>query len=60
MVSLNTVKKEVSELTEEEQDNLAAYLTVIRLKRTQTHADKLSDKLNNSKQSDWENFDDIK
>ena len=60
MVSLNTVKKEVTELTEEEQDNLAAYLTVIRLKRSQTHAEKLTEKLENSKKSDWLDFDEVK
>ena len=57
MVSLNTVKQEASELTEEEQDNLAAYLTVLRLRRDKDHINKLTSRMNGSLKNDWVAFE---
>ena len=57
MVSLNTVKQEASELTDEEQDNLAAYLTVLRLRRNKDHINKLTSRLNGSLINDWIAFE---
>jgi len=58
MVTLSAVKQEASELTEEEQDNLAAFLTALRLARTTEHADSLTEKLHSNK-STWIPIEDI-
>ncbi len=57
MVSLNTVQQEIAELTDEEQDNLAAYLTVLRLRRDKNHINKLTKRLNGSLNNDWVAFE---
>ncbi len=57
MISLNTVQQEVAELTEEEQDNLAAYLTVLRLRRDKKQINKLTARLNGSLNNDWVAFE---
>lgn len=57
MVSLNTVKQEALELPEEEQDNLAAYLTVLRLRRDKDQINKLTSRLNGSRTNDWVAFE---
>lgn len=57
MVSLNVVKQEAEELTAEEQDNLAAYLTVLRLRRNKDHINKLTSRLNSSLTNDWVSFE---
>ena len=58
MVSLNIVKQEAEELSAEEQDNLAAYLTVLRLRRNKDHINKLTSRLNSSLTNDWVVFED--
>ena len=57
MVSLNIIKQEAEELTAEEQDNLAAYLTVLRLRRNKDHINKLTSRLNGSIANDWVAFE---
>ena len=57
MVSLNVVKQEAEELTAEEQDNLAAYLAVLRLRRNKDHINKLTSRLNGSLSNDWVAFE---
>ena len=57
MVSFNVVKQEAEELTAEEQDNLAAYLTVLRLRRNKDHINKLTSRLNGSLTNDWVAFE---
>ena len=58
MVSLNIVKQEALELPEEEQDNLAAYLTVLRLRRNKDQINKLTSIQNASRRNDWVAFED--
>lgn len=57
MVSLNIVKQEAEELSAEEQDNLAAYLTILRLRRNKDHINKLTSRLNSSLTNDWVVFE---
>ena len=57
MVSLNVVKQEAFELPEEEQDNLAAYLTVLRLRRNKDQINKLTSRNNGSRTNDWVTFE---
>ncbi len=57
MVSLNIVKQEALELPEEEQDNLAAYLTVLRLRRNKDQINKLTSRNNGSRTNDWVTFE---
>ena len=56
MVSLNIVKQEALELPEEEQDNLAAYLNVLRLRRNKDQINKLTSR-NSSRTNDWLSFE---
>jgi|GEM_PF-7036151 len=44
-MDLNIVEKEVATWTPEDQDRLAAYLTVLRLERSSDHAQELARRL---------------
>ena len=57
MVSLDIVKQEALQLPEEEQDNLAAYLTVLRLRRNKDQINKLTSRNNGSRTNDWVAFE---
>lgn len=54
------VQKEVESWTSEQQDQLAAYLAVLRLKRTNEHAAELSRRLEDRSSEGWMTLDEMK
>ena len=59
-MNLAVIQKEVETLAPEEQDRLAAYLTVLRMKRTPGHAEELSRRLDDRNPDHWLTLDELK
>ncbi len=59
-MDLTVVQKEVEAWTPEEQDRLAAYLTVLRIKRSSEHAEELSRRLNDREPEHWLTLQELK
>lgn len=56
-MDLEVVEKEVASWAPEEQDRLAAFLTVLRLKRTPGHVQELPRRLDDSSPTNWVGLD---
>lgn len=59
-MDLAIIQKEVETLAPEEQDRLAAYLTVLRMKRSPAHAEELSRRLDDRNPDHWMTLDELK
>ena len=59
-MSLVTVQKEIEQWNSEEQDRLAASLSVLRLKRNPSHAKELAHRLNDKTPENWLTLDQLK
>ncbi len=59
-MSFSSIQKQINELPAEDQDKLAAYLTVLRLNRNASHVRNLSKKLNDTKQENWLDLQNLK
>lgn len=57
---LAVVQKEVEAWTPEDQDQLAAYLTVLRLQRTAEHAEELNRRLGDHNPDHWLTLSELK
>lgn len=52
-MTLTMVRKEIERWDSERQDSLAAYLSVLRLKRDPKHARKLANRLSDKTPENW-------
>jgi hypothetical protein len=59
-MDLNVVEKEVATWSPEDQDRLAAYLTILRLERTSDHAKELTRRLADRDPANWVGLDKVK
>lgn len=59
-MTLEVVEKEVATWTPEDQDRLAAYLTVLRLKRSPDHTQELTRRLDDRDPESWVRLDEIR
>lgn len=59
-MNLEIVEKEVATWPPEDQDRLAAYLTVLRLKRSPDHIQELTRRLDDREPANWVSLDDVK
>lgn len=59
-MNLTIVQQEIENWKPEEQDRLAAYLAVLRLKRTAGHADELSRRLDEKAPEKWLTLAEVK
>jgi hypothetical protein len=53
VMDLNVVEKEVATWAPEDQDRLAAYLTILRLERSSDHAQELTRRLADRDPANW-------
>ncbi len=59
-MNLTVVQKEVEAWTPEDQDQLAAYLTVLRMQRTAEHAEELDRRLSDRDPDHWLTLSELK
>jgi hypothetical protein len=59
-VNLDTIQKEIERFSPEEQDQLAACLSVLRLKRNPAHNQQLSDRLADDDPKNWLTVEQLK
>jgi hypothetical protein len=59
-MDLEVVEKEVASWAPEEQDRLAAFLTVLRLKRTPAHVQELTRRLDDRNPTNWVGMDEVR
>lgn len=59
-MTLETVQREIEKWDPEDQDRLAASLSVLRLKRDRAHAAKLGDRLDDKSPGNWLTLDELK
>jgi hypothetical protein len=59
-MDLEVVEKEVASWAPEEQDRLAAFLTVLRLKRTLGHAQEMTRRLDDRDAANWVSLDEVR
>jgi len=59
-MNLALIQKEVETLAPDEQDRLAAYLTVLRMQRTPEHAEQLSRRLDDRNPDHWLTLNELK
>ena len=59
-MNLTTVQKEIEQWDSEQQDRLAACLSVLRLKRDPQHAKNLTRRLNDKTPGNWLTLDELK
>lgn len=55
-----TVQKEIADWDPEDQDRLAASLSVLRLKRDPKHAAELADRMNDRDPGSWLTLDELR
>jgi len=60
IMDLEAVEKEVASWAPEEQDRLAAFLTVLRLKRTPDHVQELTRRLDDRNPTNWVSLDEVR
>ncbi len=60
IMDLEVVEKEVASWAPEEQDRLAAFLTVLRLKRTPDHVQELTRRLDDRDSTNWVSLDEVR
>jgi len=59
-MDLKVVEKEVASWAPEDQDRLAAYLTMLRLKRSPDHIQELTRRLDDRDPANWVSLDEVK
>lgn len=59
-MTLAAVQKEVERWSPEDQDQLASYLAVLRLKRSKQHGDELDRRLNDGSDEGWLNIGEVR
>ena len=59
-MNLAVVQKEIEAWTPEDQDQLAAYLTVLRMQRTAEHAEELNRRLSDRDPDHWLTLSELK
>ena len=59
-MDLKVVEREVASWSPEDQDHLAAYLTVLRLKRSPDHAQELTRRLEDRDPASWVSLDKVR
>lgn len=59
-MTLTTIQKEIEQWDPEQQDRLAAYLSVLRLKRDPAHAKELVRRLDDKTPRNWLTVDQLK
>jgi hypothetical protein len=59
-MDLEVVEKEVATWAPHEQDRLAAFLTVLRLRRTPEHTRELTRRLDDRNPSSWVSLDEVR
>jgi len=59
-MNLTTVQKEIEQWEPEQQDRLAASLSVLRLKRSPEHAKKLARRIDDKSAQNWLTLDQLK
>ncbi len=59
-MNLAVVQKEIEAWTPEDQDQLAAYLTVLRMQRTAEHAEELDRRLSDRDPDHWLTLPELK
>jgi hypothetical protein len=59
-MNLEVVEKEIATWSPEDQDRLAAYLTVLRLKRSPDYAQELTRRLDDRDPAHWVSLDKVK
>lgn len=60
IMDLEVVEKEVATWAPEEQDRLAAFLTVLRLKRTPGYVQELTRRLEDCNPANWVSLDEVR
>jgi hypothetical protein len=60
IMDLEVVEKEVANWAPEEQDRLAAFLTVLRLKRTPDHVQEMTRRLDDRDPANWVSLDEVR
>ena len=60
IMDLEVVEKEVASWAPEEQDRLAAFLTVLRLKRTPDYVRELTRRLDDRNPTNWVSLDEVR
>lgn len=60
IMDLEVVEKEVATWVPEDQDRLAAYLTVLRLKRSPDHTRELTRRLDDRDPANWVSLDEVR
>jgi hypothetical protein len=59
-MDLAAVRKEIEQWAPDDQDRLAAMLSVLRLKRDPRHAARLAERLDDKSAAQWVTFDELK
>ena len=59
-MNLAVVQKEIEAWSPEDQDQLAAYLTVLRMQRSPEHADELNRRLSDRDPNHWLTLSELK
>ena len=59
-MDLRVVEREVASWSPEDQDRLAAYLTVLRLKRSPNHTQELTRRLDDRDPANWVSLAEVK
>ncbi len=59
-MTLTMVQKEIEQWDSEQQDSLAAYLSVLRLKRDPKHAKELARRLDDKTPRNWVTLEELK
>lgn len=59
-MTLTMVQKEIEQWNSEQQDSLAAYLSVLRLKRNPKHAKELANRLSDKTPGNWLTLEELK
>jgi hypothetical protein len=60
IMDLEVVEREVASWAPEEQDRLAAFLTVLRLKRAPGHVQELTRRLDDRDPANWVSLDEVR
>lgn len=59
-MDLRVIEREVASWSPEDQDRLAAYLTVLRLKRSPNHTQELTRRLDDRDPANWVSLAEVK
>ncbi len=59
-MNVEAIQKEIEQCSPEEQDQIAACLSVLRLRRTRAHGERLSDRLKDTSPQNWLTIENLK